>query len=59
LPGGAGFVVHVRALPPALEDEAQTRRVNRALENLIRELPGQYLWGYNRYKSPKASPKLR
>lgn len=54
LPGGAGFVVHVRALPPALQDETQTRRVNRALETLIRELPAQYLWGYNRYKQPGA-----
>jgi len=53
LPGGAGFVVHVRPLPPALPDETQTRRVNRALEALIRELPAQYLWGYNRYKKPK------
>jgi len=53
LPGGAGYVVHVRALPPALAGETQTRRVNRALETLIRELPGQYLWGYNRYKKPK------
>ena len=56
LPGGAGYVVHVRPLPPALEGETQTRRVNRALEALIRELPGQYLWGYNRYKPPKKRP---
>jgi KDO2-lipid IV(A) lauroyltransferase len=26
--------------------------MNRALEALIRECPGQYLWGYNRYKKP-------
>jgi len=57
LPGGAGYVVHVRPLPPALDGETQTRRVNRALEILIRELPGQYLWGYNRYKQPKRTPK--
>ncbi len=53
LPGGRGYIVHVRPLPPALAGESQTRRVNRALETLIRELPGQYLWGYNRYKPPK------
>jgi KDO2-lipid IV(A) lauroyltransferase len=26
--------------------------LNRALEDLIRRCPGQYLWGYNRYKTP-------
>ena len=29
---------------------------NRSLEDLIRECPGQYLWGYNRYKRPKGAP---
>jgi len=53
LPGGRGYVVHVRALPDAVAGESDARRVNRALEGLIRELPGQYLWGYNRYKNPK------
>jgi lauroyl/myristoyl acyltransferase len=23
------------------------------MEQAIRALPGQYLWGYNRYKSPR------
>jgi len=54
LPRGRGYIVHVRPLPPAQAGETQTRRVNRALEALVRELPGQYLWGYNRYKPPKA-----
>lgn len=54
LPWGRGYVVHVRPLPAALDGESEARRVNRALEGLIRELPGQYLWGYNRYKKPKA-----
>lgn len=53
LPMGRGYVVHVRPLPAALEGESEARRVNRALESLIRELPAQYLWGYNRYKKPK------
>ncbi|MGQ0511928.1 MAG: lysophospholipid acyltransferase family protein [Betaproteobacteria bacterium] len=54
LPRGRGYVVHVRPLPAAQEGEGEARRVNRALEDLIRERPGQYLWGYNRYKPPKA-----
>ena len=56
LPGGAGFVLHVRPLLAAAPGESDIRRINRALEALIRECPGQYLWGYNRYKRPKGAP---
>ena len=57
LPGGAGYVLHIRPLPAAEPGESATRRMNRALEALIRECPGQYLWGYNRYKRPKGAAK--
>ena len=57
LPWGRGYALSIRALAPALPGEAQTRRLNRALEELIRECPGQYLWGYNRYKKPTGLPK--
>ena len=57
LPDGEGYVVHVRPLPAALPGESATRRMNRALEELIRECPGQYLWGYNRYKRPRGAPE--
>jgi KDO2-lipid IV(A) lauroyltransferase len=57
LPAGAGYVLHVRPLPAAEPGESETRRMNRALEALIRECPGQYLWGYNRYKRPKEAPE--
>ncbi len=53
LPRGAGFAVHVRPMPESQAGESPARRVNRALEALIRERPGQYLWGYNRYKRPR------
>lgn len=60
LPRGAGFVVHVsrpdQPLPAATSDgagqQADAALVNRAMESLIRQCPGQYLWGYHRYKSP-------
>jgi KDO2-lipid IV(A) lauroyltransferase len=55
LPGGAGYVLHLRPLPAAQAGESGTRRLNRALEALIRECPGQYLWGYNRYKRPRGA----
>ena len=53
LPWGAGYAMAFRVLPPALEGERPARRMNRALESLIRECPGQYLWSYNRYKVPR------
>jgi len=49
---GAGYRIHVEALPDPLPDETPERRLNRSLEGLIRSCPEQYLWGYNRYKVP-------
>jgi KDO2-lipid IV(A) lauroyltransferase len=65
LPHGSGF--HLRLsrlaepLPTAAEDaealqQAQAAVINRAMEQLIRQCPQQYLWGYNRYKSPRGQP---
>ncbi len=62
LPHGAGYVVRVSAPaePLPTEDAAlpETQAacagvVNRAMEALIRQCPQQYLWGYNRYKTPR------
>jgi KDO2-lipid IV(A) lauroyltransferase len=53
LPRGKGYVVHVRPMPPAEPGEREARHLNRAIESLVRERPGQYLWGYNRYKRPR------
>jgi KDO2-lipid IV(A) lauroyltransferase len=57
LPRGEGYVVHLRPLPPAEPGEGGVRRMNRGLEAMIREWPGQYLWGYNRYKRPRRAPE--
>lgn len=56
LPRGAGYVVHVTPFPQAEAGESPARRLNRALEGMIRENPAQYLWGYNRYKTPPGAP---
>ncbi len=61
LPGGRGFEVHVvpldEPLPVDGADEASqiaaATVINRSMERAIRALPGQYLWGYHRYKSPR------
>ncbi|HYG54651.1 MAG TPA: lysophospholipid acyltransferase family protein [Burkholderiales bacterium] len=55
LPRGQGFRIVIRPYPPPLTGESPTRRLNRALEALIRECPGQYLWSYNRYKIPRGA----
>ena len=58
LPRGEGYSIVLRPLPAALPGESGPRRINRALESLVRECPAQYLWGYNRYKTPRgAKPK--
>jgi KDO2-lipid IV(A) lauroyltransferase len=37
-------------MPDRLPGESAARQLNRALEQMIRRLPEQYLWAYNRYK---------
>ena len=39
-------------MPDPLPGEAPQRRLNRAIEELVRRCPAQYLWAYNRYKVP-------
>ena len=60
LPRGAGFAVRISALnaqlPEGSDESAQAesaRLINQAMERLVLERPGQYLWGYNRYKQPR------
>ena len=58
---GAGYAVHVSAFGEALPDDAQRQAesaaaINRAMQRLILECPQQYLWGYHRYKPPRAAP---
>ena len=54
---GRGYIVHVRPfapLPPDCSPEQACEHINRHMESLILEAPQQYLWGYNRYKGPRA-----
>jgi KDO2-lipid IV(A) lauroyltransferase len=61
LPWGRGYLVHARAFDQVLSkalatDPAQgARQINRAMERLVRECPRQYLWSYDRYKTPRAA----
>lgn len=55
LPRGAGYSILLQPFAPARPGESATRRLNRALEELVALCPEQYLWGYNRYKTPKGA----
>ena len=54
LPAGRGYRLDLVPFDEPLtgDVEADTQRLNLALEALIRQCPAQYLWGYNRYKVP-------
>lgn len=56
LPGGRGYRVHVRHWPGELAQDAvqAAAQVNAQMEQLVRAGPTQYLWGYARYKKPRA-----
>jgi KDO2-lipid IV(A) lauroyltransferase len=53
LPDGRGYRLHVEELPTAHLDETA---LNGAIERLVRRCPAQYLWSYNRYKTPAGAP---
>ncbi|OGS97886.1 MAG: lipid A biosynthesis acyltransferase [Gallionellales bacterium RIFCSPLOWO2_12_FULL_59_22] len=54
LPRGQGYAIHFE---PLLLDFAVPvpQQVNAALERVIRTCPAQYLWSYNRYKTPRGA----
>jgi KDO2-lipid IV(A) lauroyltransferase len=56
LPRGRGYDLRIMPLVAALPGESPARRINRALEEAIRERPEQYMWSYNRYKRPHGAP---
>ncbi|WP_422845491.1 lysophospholipid acyltransferase family protein [Acidovorax sp. M2(2025)] len=53
---GRGYVTHFETLPAPLSDQMDQAvlQINQAMEHLIRQSPEQYLWGYARYKQPRA-----
>lgn len=59
LPPGQGFHVHLKPLQvPEMSDPAASparaaAAMNRCIEAMVRNAPGQYLWGYARGKQPR------
>jgi KDO2-lipid IV(A) lauroyltransferase len=60
LPVGQGFCMHMRPFDaPEMKDgtvssEVAATAVNRGVEGMVCQAPGQYLWGYARDKQPRA-----
>ena len=64
LPWGRGFVTYFEPWPvpqaklaadPSQDPlELAVQHINRAMEHTIAQCPQQYLWGYGRYKQPRA-----
>ena len=55
-PAGRGFITYFEPLEHPLSPQLDTAvlQINQAMEHLIRQCPEQYLWGYARYKKPRA-----
>ena len=62
LPAGRGYGLRVcppvQPLPTVAQDDvalqvACATAINHEMERLIGQCPGQYLWGYHRYKQPR------
>lgn len=51
---GRGYRIHFEPLAaPLPEDRAEAAAaLNREVERIVRKLPAQYMWGYNRHKKP-------
>ena len=50
LPKAAGWQLHFRTM----QEPFDAQSINDAMEHLIREFPEQYIWGYNRFRQPRA-----
>ncbi|MPZ45622.1 MAG: lysophospholipid acyltransferase family protein [Betaproteobacteria bacterium] len=51
LPKGEGYCLHIEQMHDPVQGEVE---LNRAVERAIVLRPEQYLWGYDRYKVPRA-----
>jgi KDO2-lipid IV(A) lauroyltransferase len=57
LPWGRGYRLHTSTLGHALSPDLEVAvvQINQAMERLVAQRPGQYLWGYARYKQPRGA----
>ena len=59
LPAARGYRLHCIPMREPLSDDLQTavEQINHAMEELILSAPEQYMWGYARYRTPRAQPE--
>ncbi|MDO9358401.1 MAG: lysophospholipid acyltransferase family protein [Polaromonas sp.] len=63
LPRGAGYFLRIWPALAALDALPRSDMlpavtvINRAIEAIVLSQPGQYLWGYARYKNPRQQPQ--
>ncbi len=57
LPWGRGYRLHTSTLGHELATDLDVAvvQINQAMERLVLQRPGQYLWGYARYKGPRSA----
>ena len=55
---GRGYTVRYQAMRKPLSDDIEiaAAQLNQAMEDMIKRMPTQYLWGYNRYRTPRIKP---
>lgn len=55
---GKGYTVYCHEISELLSEnpEQAAAQINHAMEDMIKLMPTQYLWGYNRYRQPRAKP---
>ena len=55
---GRGYTVRYQAMREPLSDDIEiaAAQLNQAMEDMIKRMPTQYLWGYNRYRTPRIKP---
>jgi len=56
LPKGRGYSLDFTLVEDDLAGQQGVRRLNAAIEQWVRRCPAQYLWSYNRYKTPAGAP---
>jgi KDO2-lipid IV(A) lauroyltransferase len=57
MPWGRGYHIHILPVAPFSDDRHEAAaQLNREVEKVIRTIPAQYLWGYQRYKKPGDAP---
>lgn len=58
LPNGQGFQLHIAPFSGSLNGnkEHDAQLINHEIEKWIRRFPSQYLFAYNRYKTPAGAP---